>query len=172
MSLLDIPYEVLESRIAKSVCNVCETMVGEKCLFTGSEDLSKTQISTPGFGDDAEGGLFVGSVGFVGEINGVVYLFFNPSLIEKIATRITSEATAHSVPDMAFDVCGELANVVGGGFKGSLEELGHKSKLTIPMSLFGEELFMSTMGVKQYVRAEFILFGERFVVDSALAEII
>jgi len=172
MSLLDIPYEVLESRIAKSVCNVCETMVGEKCLFTGSEDLSKTQISNPGFGDDAEGGLFVGSVGFVGEINGVVYLFFNPSLIEKIATRITSEATAHSVPDMAFDVCGELANVVGGGFKGSLEELGHKSKLTIPMSLFGEELFMSTMGVKQYVRAEFILFGERFVVDSALAEII
>ena len=95
MSLLDIPYEVLESRIAKSVCNVCETMDGEKCLFTGSEDLSKTQISTPGFGDDAEGGLFVGSVGFVGEINGVVYLFFNPSLIEKIATRITSEATAH-----------------------------------------------------------------------------
>lgn len=172
MSLLDIPYEVLESRIAKSVCNVCETMVGEKCLFTGSEDLSKTQISNPGFGDDAEGGLFVGSVGFVGEINGVVYLFFNPSLIEKIATRITSEATAHSVPDMAFDVCGELTNVVGGGFKGSLEELGHKSKLTIPMSLFGEQLFMSTMGVKQYVRAEFILFGERFVVDSALAEII
>lgn len=62
-----------------------------------------------------------------------VYLFLNSSLIEKIATRITSEATAHSVLDMIFDVCGELGNVVGGGFKGSLEELGHKSKLTIPM---------------------------------------
>jgi|GEM_PF-444023 len=172
MSLPDIPYEVLESKIAKSVCNVCETMVGESCVFTGSEDLSKTQISTPRLGNGTEGGLFVGSVGFVGEMNGVVYLFFNPSLIEKIATRITNKATAHSVPEMAFDVCGELANVVGGGFKGSLEVLGHKSKLTIPMSLFGDELFISTMGVKQYVRAEFTLFGERFVVDSALAELI
>ena len=73
---------------------------------------------------------------------------------------------------MAFDVCGELANVVGDGFKGSLEELGHESKLTIPMSLFGQELFISIMGVKKCVRTEFILFGERFVVDSALAEII
>ena len=34
-----------------------------KGLFTGSEDLSKTQISTPRFGDDAEGGLFVGWLG-------------------------------------------------------------------------------------------------------------
>jgi hypothetical protein len=40
------------------------------------------------------------------------------------------------------------------------------------MSLFGDELFISTMGVKQYGRAEFTLFGERFVVDSALAELI
>ena len=78
MSLLDIRYEVLESKIAKSVCNVCETMVGEKGLFTGSEDLSKTQISTPRFGDDAEG--------------------------------------------------------------------GHESKLAIPMSLFGQELFISIWG--------------------------
>lgn len=31
---------------------------------------------------------------------------------------------------------------------------------------------MSTMSVKQYAIAELILFGERFVVDSALAEII
>ena len=62
-SLLNICYEVLEGKIAKSICNVCETIVGEKGLFTGSEDLSKTQISTPGFGDDAEGGLFVGWLG-------------------------------------------------------------------------------------------------------------
>ncbi len=172
MSLPDVPYEVLESKIAKSVFNVCETMVGEKCVFTGSEDLSKTQISTPRLGSDREGSLFVGSVGFVGEINGVVYLFFDPSLIERIATKITSKTVGSTVSDMVFDVCGELANVIGGGFKGSLEELGHKSKLTIPMSLHGDELFISTMGVRQYVRTNFTLFGEWFVVDIALAEMV
>ena len=49
-----------------------------------------------------------------------VYLFLNLSLIEKNATRITSKATAQSVPNIIFDVCGKLGNIVGVGFKGLL----------------------------------------------------
>lgn len=172
MSLPEIPYEVLESKIAQSVFSVCETMIGEKCIFTGSEDLSKTQISTPNLGGREEGSLFVGSVGFVGEINGVVYLFFSPSLIEKIAARITGKTIESMSSDLVFDVCGELANVFGGGLKGSLEEFGQESKLTISTALSGDELFISTMGVKQYARTYFTLFEEKFVADLALAELI
>lgn len=172
MSLPDIPYEVLESKIALAVSNVCETMIGEKCVFTGSEDLSKAQISTPRLGSDEEGSLFVGSVGFVGEINGVVYLFFSPSLIERISTRIMNKVMESMGSELVFDVCGELANVFGGGLKSSLEEIGHESTLTIPTVLSGDELYISTMGVKQYVRADFSLFGEKFVADLALAELV
>ncbi len=172
MSVPDISYEVLQNKIAQSVSSVCETMIGEKCVFTGSEDLSKSRISTPEVGSEKGVSLFVGSVGFVGEINGVVYLFFSPSLIERIATRITSKAVEGMGSEMVFDVCGELANVFGGGLKGYLEELGHESTLTIPTALSGDELFISTMGVKQYVRTSFTLFEERFVADLALADLV
>ena len=50
MSLLDIRYEVLESKIAKSVCNVCETMVGEKVFLPVLKICQRLRFRLPGSG--------------------------------------------------------------------------------------------------------------------------
>ena len=168
MSLPEIPYNILEYEIGKSLTNVCETMIGERCVLLDSNDLSGVQIATPGLGTT----LYVGSVGFVGDKNGVVYLFFGSSLIERIAMKVTGRSAGEIDSEIVFDACGELANVFGGGFKNSLAKLGYHSILTIPTVLGGDELYISSSGVKQYIRTRFSLFNDEIVADLALAEIV
>ena len=98
----------------------------------------------PGELDSLEKPIYVGSVGFVGDINGVVYLYINQSVMRKAAARITGDD--ENGEEMISDVCGEIANMLGGGFKNSLADMGQGSMLTIPTVLNGCELYVSSIG--------------------------
>ena len=68
------------------------------------------------------------------------------------------------------DVCGEIANILGCGFKNSLADMRQPSMPTIPTVLNGCELYVSSIDVSRYLRFRYTLFEEPVVVDLAMAK--
>ena len=90
----------------------------------------------------ANGELVVaGSVGFVGAANGMVYIFFGAGFAQELADRfLGSDEPGSSSEEMVNDVVGELSNMVVGGVKSQLCDLGFSCVLTIPSVMRGRNL--------------------------------
>lgn len=170
MSESEISRELLEQYLNRSVANVFGTMLAQPSETATAEDLSNSKVETPVELDSLEKPIYVGSVGFVGDINGVLYLFASQSVMRKATVRITEVNEVGS--EMVSDVCGEIANMLGGGFTNSLADMGQPSMLTIPTVLNGCELYVSSIGVSRYLRLRYALFAEPVVVDLAMAKIV
>lgn len=170
MSLPDISNEKLNKTVAESLHKVFATMLSFNCATLDSEDLSGTKPPFPDFSDADMSGIYVGSVGLVGSVHGLVYLYLKSRLAEAAARKMTSLDGAHLDFEIVSDVCGELTNMFGGTFKNTLADLGYRSALTIPTVLSGDELFISTMGVKKHLRQRFSCEGDQIVADLVLAE--
>jgi chemotaxis protein CheX len=84
--------------------------------------------------------VVVGAVGFIGDINGLIYLH----LEAEFAKLVTSKLVGLSLEDIEVegdevvnDAIGELTNMTVGGFKNALCDLGLPCSLTIPSILRG-----------------------------------
>jgi len=89
---------------------------------------------------DAEGQI-VGSVGFVGDINGVIYLYAGNSFARLATGKMLgiSEAEVDN-QEMVNDALGELTNMVAGCVKTRLVRDGRPCALTIPTIVRGQGL--------------------------------
>lgn len=170
MSLPDIPDEQLNQTIAHSLGSVFRTMLDLECEYRGAVDCSGRKAPVPDLGGEEMNTVFVGSVGFVGSIHGVVYLYVKSSFAEEAAMKMTGLEQDELDHDIVSDVCGELTNMFGGTFKNTLAELGYSSTLTIPSVLSGDELYISTLGIVRHLRQNFRLMGDEIVADLVLAE--
>jgi chemotaxis protein CheX len=86
-------------------------------------------------------GQILGSVAFIGEATGIIYLFAGVSF----ARVITSQLLGISEPevdsgDMVTDAIGELSNMVAGYVKSRLCDGGWRCVLTIPSVVRGQQL--------------------------------
>lgn len=82
----------------------------------------------------------VGTVGFVGECSGLIYLHFPLPFARLCTGRLLglSDAELAAVGDEAInDAIGELTNMTVGAFKTGLCDAGHPCTLTIPSILRG-----------------------------------
>ena len=166
----EISRELLEQYLNRSVANVFDTMMDQCSETATAEDLSNSKVEMPVELDSLEKPIYVGSVGFVGDINGVLYLYASQSVMREATARIAGANEVGS--EMIADVCGEIANMLGGGLKNSLADMGHPSMLTIPNVLKGCELFVSSIGVSRFLRFRYSLFEEPVFVDLAMAKIV
>lgn len=83
--------------------------------------------------------LVAGSVGFIGEANGVVYIHLTASFARTLAGRMLGLAENELDGDaMVNDAIGELANMVVGAVKSSLCDSGAPCVLTIPSIVRGQ----------------------------------
>ena len=133
-----------------------------------AEDLSNSRVETPVELDSLEKPIYVGSVGFVGDINCVLYLSANQPVMMKATARIT-EVNEVGL-EIISDVCGEIANILGCGFKNSLADMRQPSMPTIPTVLNGCELYVISIDVSRYLRFRYTLFEEPMFVDLAMAK--
>src|SRR5258708_4493332 len=78
-------------------------------------------------------GQIIGSVGFIGQATGVIYLYAGASFAKVITGRMLGIA-AHAIDsdDMVNDAIGELSNMVAGFVKSRLCDNGWPCTLTIP----------------------------------------
>jgi chemotaxis protein CheX len=114
------------------------------------------------------GPVVVGSVGFVGRANGLVYLY----LSETLARQLTCEILGLSAADLARegfdlvkDAIGELTNIVAGTFKNQLCTQGLSCHLTIPTVEHGPPFAAEAMTNSSRWALEFETQGARFVAD-------
>jgi len=170
MSVPHIPIEDLKTAIAHSLSSVFRTMLSYDCESQRHEDLTGSRAQMPELGGESVIAVHVGSVGFVGAINGLVYLYMKTEFVSESAEKITGLKASELDGDMVSDVCGELTNIFGGGLKNAIADLGYESALTIPTVFSGDELFISTIGVVHHLRVEFLVNGQEVVADLVLAE--
>ena len=83
--------------------------------------------------------LVAGSVGFIGDVNGVVYIRVTAAFARKLAGRMLGLAEAELEGDeMVNDVIGELTNMVVGSVKSRLCDSDAPCVLTIPSIVRGQ----------------------------------
>jgi chemotaxis protein CheX len=85
--------------------------------------------------------LVAGSVGFVGDVNGVVYIYVTASFARTLASRMLGLPEAGlEGEDLVNDVIGELTNMIVGSVKSRLCDSGSLCVLTIPSVVRGQNL--------------------------------
>lgn len=116
---------------------------------------------------DADGQI-IGSVGFIGEATGIIYLYADLSFARVITGRLLGlEEAEVDTGEMVTDAIGELSNMVVGYVKSRLGNNGFSCTLTIPSVVRGQQL--SVEGSNQLTRR---VIGFRNCKHHLLAEVL
>ncbi len=89
---------------------------------------------------DLDGTLAVGSVGFAGDICGLVFIYLSERLAHNVAggmLGMNDAEVADAGREVISDSVGELTNMTVGVFKNRLHDMGYPCKLTIPTVVWG-----------------------------------
>lgn len=156
-----IADELIHKSIVHAVQNVCSTMLKHDAGFvekTAEPNNSKFAGVTHVFG----------CVGFVGKIDGIVYLCITDDFAQHAASSILglSPAEVQAEGDSVIkDVVGEVTNMTAGCFKNVLCDQGFPCKLTLPTIIRGENLCVAAMkGCSRHI-FHFDTQGHRLIAD-------
>src|SRR6202012_1426446 len=87
------------------------------------------------------------SVGFVGDVSGIVYIYLKAPLAQVLASRLLGIPEAEADDDeLTGDAIGELSNMIVGAAKSRLCDLGLACTLTIPSIIRGKGLSTEPVG--------------------------
>jgi chemotaxis protein CheX len=161
-----IPDTLVQESIIRAVQKVCTTMLKHDAGF-----LEKSAgTAYDGFKEKPH---VFGSVGFLGKIDGIVYLCIPDDFAYDAASRMLGMSPAEielSGEGTIKDVIGEITNMTVGGFKNALADLGFPCKLTLPTIVRGDHLSVSSLkGAERHI-FHFDCAGHRLVADIQLKQ--
>jgi chemotaxis protein CheX len=140
----ELSESAIEQAMVKGVSEVFETMTREKTDFEGRTPNPPLHSRPIGI----TGPHVVASVGFVGDLNGIVYNHFDDNVAVELCGKMLGmtpeEVTANEV---LTDSMGELSNMIVGVFKNAIIGAGMVCKLTLPSIIRGTD-FHVDHGVK------------------------
>ncbi len=122
---------------------------------------------------DTDQTLIAGTVGFIGRLSGVIYIFMDLPLALKITCRLLDlktqeiEAEGHETVN---DAIGELTNMIVGAFKNDLSNKGYECRMTIPSILRGSSFSIEPAEVGLRRVFKFDCDGSSFVIDILMKE--
>jgi len=152
--------------IIRAVRNVCTRMLKREATFVEkSADAAYT-----GFKDKLH---FFGSVGFVGQIDGIIYLCIPDDFVQEAAGRVLGLSSAEIEMNgdaVLKDVVGEITNMTVGGFKNALCDTGFPCKLTLPTIVRGDHLAVSGLKNTERHIFHFDCAGHRLVADIQMRQ--
>lgn len=120
----------LEQIIAATVREVFKTMLN--LAIAPDATVSEVKEGEP---------QIASSVGFIGRLSGVVYLYCGCAFAGRITSNLLGlSKTETAAPEMVNDAMGEMANMVVGHLKSCLSDRGMPCALTIP-SVFRADHF-------------------------------
>jgi chemotaxis protein CheX len=157
----EISESLIRENITSAVGDVFKTKMGRTVAPLPAE--------TPETRDAGSGGpQVVGTVGFIGDVNGLVYLYFDESFATQCTAQILGmnslELQARG-EDVVNDAIGELTNMVVGSFKNALCDAGYPCKLTIPSILRGRNFCIQSTRMAERRSYRFVSGGQRVVTD-------
>lgn len=169
----DISETLIRDNINRAVCDVFKTM-----LHRGAQ-LKEVSVSggpdecPPALRDDAlaVNPQVVGTVGFLGEVNGLIYLYFEGDFAKHCTGHMLGMSDAEvdeSGDEVINDAIGEITNMTVGSFKNGLSDRGYPCKLTIPSILRGANFCIEPISDSQRFIYAFDCEGQRLVADILL----
>ena len=165
--------ETLTKLLEHAVVKVMNTTAHMKAGFV-RRLASGESDGTPFYKAGSKDPLVVGSVGFTGEANGMVYLYMELELATQMAAKITGMETAEllaaGADDIIKDVVGEMTNMTVGTFKNGICDLGFQCKVTLPTVLRGSQLRVESTSNAQRWTFEFSVMDRPVIADLFIQE--
>ena len=109
-----------------------------------------------------------GSVGFVGVVSGVVFVYSTVNFARHAARRMIGNDSTASREDMVNDAFGEITNMIVGHIKSRLADRGLKCVLTIPSILRGSNFTIESTSSTQRRISNFRCGENQVVVEVLL----
>lgn len=166
--ITQISEELIRASITRAVQDVFKTMLHHEVVFAGVSSSADTANDGPPRVISEGAPQVVGTVGFIGEINGLIYLY----LSDDFAQRLTGEMLGMTLPEVVNggeevinDAIGEITNMTVGGFKNALCDIGYPCKLTIPSILRGSNFSVEPISSATRYIFHFNCAGHRLVTD-------
>jgi len=165
-----IAEPLIRENIVRAVADVFKTMLGRPVHFQPADAANAAGTpppSTPTFASRQ----VVGTVGFLGDANGLIYLYFDETFASQCTggmLGMDERELAEAGPDAVNDAIGEITNMVVGSFKNGLCDAGFPCKLTIPSILRGSNFSVEPTGSAQRHVFRFDCRGHRIVADVLL----
>lgn len=130
--------------VEESFSKVFTTMIHRPAVAKRRYRDNEMHSDSPFYTLGAKDPLIIGSVGFTGETNGVIYQYMQADFGLVLASIMTglsvSDIRIEGEAQIVDDVIGELTNMVCGTFKNALCDLGFGCKLTLPTVLRGTHM--------------------------------
>jgi chemotaxis protein CheX len=166
----EISESLIRENINRAVGEVFKTMLGrqaEMCVLTEQTNC------WPPVSLDGEANIpqIVGTVGFLGDVNGLIYLYLDVPFA-RIATSqmlgLSDQEIDEAGDEVVNDAIGELTNMTVGSFKNGLSDAGFPCKLTIPTILRGSNFSIEPIADVQRYIYKFQSAGQSIVTDILL----
>ena len=119
---------------------------------------------------DLTGSIAVGSVGFAGDLSGLVFIYLSEDFAHIIAQGMLGMSAQEVIDagrEVVSDVIGELSNMTVGVFKNRIHDMGYPCKLTIPTVVWGCDI--SIQPTRGTVRRTYVFNVEN---HSVIADLI
>lgn len=133
-AIQDIADTLLEEAVTRAVKEVFSTMLQKPAVLLPGDPATENDSIC------LEQPHVVGTVGFIGSINGLIYLYMEVGFAEQCAAGLLGmdvTEVAELGDEGVNDAIGELTNMTVGMFKNQLSDRGYPCKLTIPSILRG-----------------------------------
>ena len=131
---------VFRDTINRAVQDVFKTMLGMTAMLDNASPACAADGSPWEHPVHINGQQVVGTVGFIGDISGLIYLYLEAGFANDVASRMLGMSKAEldeAGHEVVNDAVGELTNMTVGTFKNQLADKGFPCKLTIPSILRG-----------------------------------
>lgn len=170
---MPVNQEISEATIHKfiktSVCDVFKTMLGiEAVLVKGTEQAADEPWPPLHAAQDGASPHVVGTVGFIGDANGLIYLYLDLAFARRCTCHLlgmTEQELDEAGDETINDAIAEVTNMTVGGFKNSLCDFGFPCKLTIPSILRGSSFCIEPISSATRHIFHFDCAGHRVVAD-------
>jgi chemotaxis protein CheX len=165
----EITETLIHDYIKRAVSDVFRTMLGaEASLVKGTEQAGDEPWPPLHAAREGAKPHVVGTVGFIGDVNGLIYLYLDLAFARKCTRHLLgmTEAELDEAGDEVInDAIAELTNMTVGGFKNSICDAGYPCKLTIPSILRGTSFCIEPISSATRHIYHFDCSGHRIVAD-------
>jgi chemotaxis protein CheX len=147
----EITERLIRDNISRAIADVFKTMLGREPEICSPEESAAPAWPPIAIEGDAIPQV-VGTVGFLGDANGLIYLYL-PVPFARLATcyllGMTEVELDEAGDEVINDAIGELTNMTVGSFKNGLCDAGFPCKLTIPSILRGSNFCIEPISSAQ-----------------------
>lgn len=164
-SAAPISDTVLRELLNKAFADVLNTMLSMNSKLAWVSDDHPNEDPPELSGGTAQ---VVGTVGFIGDINGLIYLHLESGFAKHVTSKLVGlslEEIDAEGDEVVNDAVGELTNMTVGGFKNALCDMGLPCKLTIPSILRGSNFTIEPVSSAMRHIYQFEVDGHRMTAD-------